>query len=328
MSTDHPNQSQSIRKPAVASQRAAEDQAVLAAEKLATFVPECLHGEDRAVVDAVMPVVREYVAAVKPAGPQQVRRFVRTMAKYLLNAVNNYESLDPESVLHPDAIDHFIVQVSKDNSDRSRHSTRWVLEKIGQAVAPHLWPTPRTRLGKHRVAAPYSATIEEAFRIAGVARCERGWPEDAAVVFGTLGMGLSGTEIANLSPNNVVSIAEGRLAVHVTGLHPRLVPIRAAYTDLAWSAIEAIAERTFVLSSSNRNAVHQVTARIVVKGHGKLVVARARSTWLKAHLTAGTPLPTIRKLAGPLAMNTLTDLVNYTAEELTSEEAALEGLRA
>ena len=275
-----------------------------------------------------MPVVREYVAAVKPADPQQVRRFVRPLAKYLLNAVKNYESLDPESVLHPDAIHHFVGQVSKEGSDHSVDTTLWTLERISQAVAPHLWPTARTRLRKHKVAAPYSATIEEAFRIAGAARCERGWPEDATVVFGTLGMGLSGTEIANLSPNNVVTIAEGRLAIHVTGLHPRLVPIRAAYTDLAWSAIEASAERTFVLSTSNRNAVHKITERIVVKGHGKLVVARARSTWLKAHLTAGTPLPTIRKLAGPLSMNTLTDLVNYTAEELTSEEAALEGLRA
>lgn len=81
-------------------------------------------------------------------------------------------------------------------------------------------------------------------------------------------------------------------------------------------------------TTSTRQEVHKLAERIVVKGHGRLLLARARSTWLKAHLLAGTSLPAIRRMAGPLSMNTLTDLVNYATERLTAEEAAIEGLRA
>ena len=323
-----PNHAQLVGEGSPASENAVEDHAAKAAEKLATFVPDCLQGEDRAVIDVVMAKARKYVALAKPGDPDEVRRFMRPMTAYLLHAVKNYESLDPESFLHPDEIDRYIAQVGKGESDSWKINARWVLDRIGQAVVPHLWPKKRTTFGKHNVAVPYSAVLEEAYRIEGFRKCKLGKPEAATVVFGSLALGLNALDIANLSPSSLVPVGEGRLAVHVTGPHARVVPIREAYTDLALAAIEASTGRPFVQTTSTRYQVHKVAERLVVKGHGRLVLARARSTWLQAHLLAGTSLPAIRKLAGPLAMNTLTDLVNYATEELTPEEAVLEGLRA
>ena len=62
-------------------------------------------------------------------------------------------------------------------------------------------------------------------------------------------------------------------------------------------------------------------------GDMSLSLRRARSTWLTAHLEAGTSLPVLREVAGPLAAATLDDLLGATTD-VSPEQAVTEALRA
>ena len=92
-------------------------------------------------------------------------------------------------------------------------------------------------------------------------------------------------------------------------------------------AVEFAGDGPFIRAAS-RNAVFIAAERVMVHGFGHLEFARARSTWLKAHLEAGTSLPALRAIAGPLSMNTLDALIGPISEALTPEAAAAEGLKA
>ena len=58
-----------------------------------------------------------------------------------------------------------------------------------------------------------------------------------------------------------------------------------------------------------------------------LSLRRARTTWVTAHLEAGTALPVLPEIVGPLATATLDDLLVATAA-VTSEQAVRQALRA
>ena len=96
---------------------------------------------------------------------------------------------------------------------------------------------------------------------------------------------------------------------------------------MALRAVEYADSDRFVTAKSS-NAVYAAARRVMVHGFGYLELARARSTWLQAHLKAGTPLAALRVIAGPLSMGTLDALLGSIPDALTPEAAAVEGLRA
>ena len=63
-------------------------------------------------------------------------------------------------------------------------------------------------------------------------------------------------------------------------------------------------------------------------GAERLSLRRARSTWLAAHLVAGTPLPALRAIAGRLSAYRLDMLLAALGDSLDAEAAAVQGLRA
>ena len=73
-------------------------------------------------------------------------------------------------------------------------------------------------------------------------------------------------------------------------------------------------------------AVSRAANRVSI-GDTALSLRRARATWLTAHLEAGTPLPVLREVAGPLSAATLDDLLGACAA-VTTEQAVTEALRA
>ena len=134
------------------------------------------------------------------------------------------------------------------------------------------------------------------FRLAGglpgrADRSKRMW-----TVCGSLGAGLRGVEIAASRTSDLQDIGDDRLAMRIRGRNPRLVPIRKDYTNLARAAIRASATDRFIPTNSH-NVVHSTVLRV----DPSLSLRRARSTWLVAHLTAGTPLAVLRRVAGPLS---------------------------
>ena len=122
---------------------------------------------------------------------------------------------------------------------------------------------------------------------------------------------------------------QGRLAVWVDpeGPSARLVPVRSGYTALLNRAVEHSNGQRFVAGTS-RNAVFALAKGIEVHGFGHFYLTRARSTWLQAHLLAGTSLAALRAIAGPLSLNTLDRLLGPVSQTIDPRDAALEGLGA
>ena len=76
------------------------------------------------------------------------------------------------------------------------------------------------------------------------------------------------------------------------------------------------------------NLVYNICARLDPGSGEGLVLRRARSTWILAHLLAGTPLPVLRQVAGPLSTNTLDGLLGHIKTAFDETEAVREALRA
>ena len=114
------------------------------------------------------------------------------------------------------------------------------------------------------------------------------------------------------------------------GRDARLVPIRACWTDTARQASTLAHQRAepcarFIVPQ-DRNAAARAANRIRI-GDTSLSLRRSRATWLTAYLEAGTPLPVLREVAGPLSAATLDDLLT-TARAVSSEQAIAEALKA
>ena len=308
-------------------QHTEDSEAANIAAKIATFVPLSMRSEDPEVLEAVMPTARHYVTRAKPGDPDEVRRFMRPVVGLLVRRIKDGETLDPEIDLHPDSIDYYVNHTCGDESRGLRHDWQWVLALVGQTIVPHLHPAKRRGVGKRRPVGTYAFHEEEAFVVVALLRCDLGWPGDAWVVVAVLGAGMNGTEARAAHPSDLFDLDGGRLAVRVKGRNARVVPIREPYVDLAHAVLEAAGDGPFIAATGS-NAVYGSTSRIAVDGGPSLSLVRGRLTWIKAHLVAGTKWPALRKIAGPVTMDLCSHLLSKAAEEISDEEALIEGLRA
>ena len=283
--------------------------------------------QDLQALEPLLPTVRQWVTAVPPRDAKQAQRFLRPAAGIAVWAYRELEATDPALVLHPNNVEHWCIRVNKHRSARWREKTRGTLRTLGRILNPDDWPPPTRRVGKQKIARPYTAAEEAEYRFAAnlsgwANRSKRMWVAAAA-----LGAGMRGTEIAVARTGDLRDIDGGRLAVQVRGRHPRLVPIRQNYTTLARKAADSSPTDRFFPTDA-RNAVHSVVGRLDPGDGQCLVLRRARSTWLVAHMVAGTPLAVLRRVAGPLSANTLDGLLDYTTDILNDNTAVMGALRA
>jgi len=240
-----------------------------------------------------------------------------------VGALRSFGNTDPTVVFHPSNIEQWTMSVCADRSMRWRQTTRSRLRALGRIVNPEGWPSPARKVGRQQIAQPYTTPEERVFRLAGrlpggANRSLRMW-----IVCGSLGAGLRGPEIASIRTSDIENLGDGRLAVRVRGRPSRLVPIRKDYTDLARAAAGASATDRLVPPDSS-DVVHTTARRL----SPALSFRRARSTWLVAHLVAGTPLGPLRKISGPLALSTLDELLPFATDAVDEQTAALGGLGA
>ena len=207
---------------------------------------------------------------------------------------------------------------------------RSVLRQVGRTVNLAGWPEQPDEVGRPPACAPYDAIDEALFReAAGLPGVDHPattlWVAAAAC-----GAGMRGPEISAAELGDLTEVQAGRLVVQVRGKDARLVPIRACWTDTARQASALAHQRAercarFIIPQ-DRNAAARAANRIRI-GDTALSLRRSRATWLTAHLEAGTPLPALREVAGPLSAATLNDLLGAT-NALTPEHAITEALGA
>lgn len=279
------------------------------------------------VLEPLLPTIRQWVTAVPPRDAKQAQRFLGATAEIAVWAHRTLGTVDPDLVLTPENVEYFSMRQNPYRSPKWRERIRWTLRTVGRAANPTAWPPPPQKVRPVKVAKPYTAVEEAGFVAAATLpgrgnRATRMW-----VVSAALGAGLKGTEITAARTADLETIESGRLMVQVRGTNRRLVPIRSPYTNLARTAAGLCAADRFI-TGDHHNAVHIVSQRLDPGDGQGLLLRRARSTWLAAHLNAGTPLSVLRKVAGPLSANTLDGLLAYTTTSFDDMTAVMGALRA
>ena len=293
---------------------------------LASWQPAGLDAEDMAAWAVVAPTVQVWVATAAPDTATAARNLLWAAARHTIYIWRTLGTLDPSVVWHPHNTAHFVMHVCADRSRRWRHCARSALQRVGRAVNPGGWrPAVKPEVGRAAAAAPYGPHDERLFALDAAMSQRPHRPACMWVVAGSLGAGLTGPELAAAGPHDLVELSGDALATHVRGRHRRLVPIRAAYTAMVREAAATAAGDRFI-AGGVRNP-HNVASRLNGEKPG-LVLRRARSTWLAAHLVSGTPLAALRIIAGPVGAQTLDSLLAHVGTELSPQDAAMLGLGA
>ena len=307
------------------------------AAMIATWIPALVKAPrdaamlDTATLEVVLPAARSWVAAANPPTPRMASQMMwatTRMATWALEIMGSADS----TILNPRNVDVWTTGVNSHRSKGWRTHARSLLRRVGRAANPQAWPEVSPVVGCRPVSSPYTADEETAFLLAaglpGAANhVGRLWAAGAA-----LGAGVNGAEILAAQISDVREIAGDRLAVQVRGRNERLVPIRACCTQTVRRAISLASEQQpetagrFIFS--DRLAGASKIANQISIGDQFLHLRRARSTWVAAHLLAGTRLPTLRKIAGSLSTRTLDELCAALAVSIDAEQAVMDGLRA
>ena len=300
---------------------------------VASYRPQCVFEDEveaappvviSSALPVVMPSVRVWVAAAAPASVSTAKTLMWATTRLAVWAHLVLSTVDPTVVLHPHNVHHFTTVVCAERPQRFRLTLRSALCRVGRAANPDGWDPLVPEFGRSRMPEPYSSATEAGFGLAAVMpgrkhRVARMW-----VVVGAFGAGLLGPQIAGAGPQDLVAMIGGRVGVQVG--NSRLVPVRAAYTDLALRAAQAADGDRFIAAKS-RNAVTSVAGRLIVAGEG-LSLRRARISWLAAHVTAGTNLAALHIISGRAGAQTLDSVLAHVAADISPEEAAIEGLKA
>ena len=290
------------------------------------WLPLAARTLDPETLALVEPHARSAVEATDPKAVKAAHRMLRASFGLTEWALNNLGFLNADTTWHPENVRVYVDEVNRRRSVDTRQELRWTLSELGRANS-RFWSPETEKLTRSGPATPYDLVEEAALRLVPFLKGEPGRPEELAVAGFSLGAGMNAPQIRLATSGDVIDMGNGRVGIEVKGNHARLVPIRADYTSMVLRAVEYADGDRFVKAKS-RNAVFCAAERVMVHGFGHLELTRARSTWLKAHLNAGTPLPALRVIAGPLSMNTLDALIGPVSESVTAQAAAVEGLKA
>ena len=297
------------------------------AKVLEHWHPQGWSDSDLQTLGLIRDTVRDWVVKAAPQNPHVARRLLRTTALLTLWAHRTLGTIDVRTVLDPRNVEYWVMKVNSDRSPVWRESTRGALRTVGRAAYPAGWPAPPRRVGRLIVPAPYPQPEETAFvraaKLAGRSnRAGRLW-----VVAGAFGGGLYGRELDRARVDDIIEVANGRLAIRARGPKVRLVPFRKGYTKLVLQAVNTAGNARFVTTTGG-NGVYWISGGLDTGDGEGLSLRRARSTWLQAHLVAGTPLAALRRVAGPISANTLDVLLQDVAVSLDDTQAVMEALWA
>lgn len=281
---------------------------------------------------AVLPLVREWVAAAEPAGAKAARRLMWAAAPMAVWLRGVSGSLDA-AMLTGRNVEVWVNTVNGHRPASWRNAARSSLRRLGRAVNPGGWPQTET-IGRRPVAEPYDSETEAVLLLAAGLPGRGGEAARLWVAAAGCGAGLTGVEMLAARTGDLIELGDGRLGVAVRGRRPRTVPVRSRWTGAVRDAARLALLRESETSCSGvrfvlgcKNAVSQVAAGLDF-GEGGFSLRRARSTWIAAHLAAGTPYLALRAIAGGLSADTLAKLAEATDKQTGAEQAVIEGLRA
>lgn len=289
------------------------------AEKVADWgPPRPLTAEERAAWNEVEDTSRECVAKAAPPTPDAASTDLWAVSRYTIWGQLDLGTLDPKILWTEHNIEYFVaVALDAGRPEPWCHAMRTALYRVGRVVNPDGFAPLLPAIGRAEVPDPYPSSAEHAFALDVAMPGRRNEVARAATLSLACGAGLQGAAIARIGPQHILRRGNGRVAVRVDD---RLIPVREPYTDMILRAARECDGDRFV-PGINHSSVATVARRIKGSDGRGLLLRRARTTWLVAHLVAPTPLAALRKFTGPLGGDTLTALLEYASDELDPEEA-------
>ena len=292
------------------------------------WLPLTARDMDPALRAADQPEIQDCLRRAAPCHRAQAQENLRAMYLFLPWVLRNRETLAKRVVWHPHTVEAYMDDIKDSYSLEWRQNHRLFLTRVARKANPLGFPRRPAPLGRSPLAEPYSAAMEAALCLAAELRClQQGTASELFTVVGSLGAGMAGCEIKNTEPRHMINLTEDRRGILVFGEHERVAPIRAPYTRLAELAVAAANGQRFIAKTS-KNLVYVAAARVAVKNAGHLSFRRARNTWLRAHLLAGTDLLDLERCSRPVKTEALTALLQVTARDIDPMEAALRALKA
>ena len=284
---------------------------------------------DPALVAEVLEFCRPLAAAVHPENADQARHLMGALFLISQWARQRGMQMKASVVLHPQNVRKWILSENQNRKHSwQKGSLRWI-RKAAVASGVDGWAQNRIVLPRGGPAPPYDAQQEESYRQQASQKYRPNRQEWMLIAAGSLGFGLSGREIQQIRRDDLEDMGGGRVAVRVGGRNPRLVPGRKLWTPTALLAAEAAdgdSDGGPLITAVGAHHVYDIAKKFTARDRGGLSLPRARSTWLAAHLRAGTPLPALRKIAGPVSADTLNALLAHAADDLDDDTAARQAM--
>lgn len=266
--------------------------------------------------EARWPQVQELVVAQVlrlNVGLETMRRCIRALAYLTSWCVDQHIPIDVEHVLDPDTVERYCTE-GLSGTEASMSRVRGDLRRLGRtltATAP--WEPLPAPLSRTKLPPPYSraelALIER--DIARQATALRRQTASATSLLG-LGAGLDGRWNTKVRGTAVKKVG-GLVVVEVPDPAARRVVVRAGFAEDLLGLAAAAGEGLLIGDRKvSKNASSEFAADIIIDG-GRIPFspARLRSTWLVAHLEAGTQLPTLLQAAGMRTFGSLGDLLGF-----------------
>ena len=249
------------------------------AAMLAGWRPRGWSAADTDTLDTAIADVRRWVAATRPATARRTRRMLRYVSGLVLWCLRETGSADVRLVLHPANVDHWVMSANVARPRGWQHSARRDLTTVGRANNPQAWAPAPTPAGRSITPAqPYDRRAEQSFMVSAQITGRANPAARRWLVAATLGGGLSGTEAAAATADDLIDVGNKRIAVRVGGRHPRIVPVRRRYQPLVDQAVATVDTSTDdrFITSSNRNAAYHLAQQLAPSGSAGLVLPRAR----------------------------------------------------
>ena len=274
--------------------------------------------------------VREWVLAAAPQGHSHAVKLLAITARLAAWAVEQGLPVDPERVLHPDAVERFVAVARAGERDGTRATYRSRLRRVAVAATRKAPWSPPVKIPRPGHRAPYTPADLGLLLAAG----SRIADPDRARAFVMVPVGLAAgpqpAELLLLTADHITVGRDGLVDVLVGAGTPaeRLVVADAAYGPLLLAAAAATPDGPLLTDSAGKNAVASLSLLARPDGKCPAVSAqRLRTTWL-ARLLARVPLGEAMRAAGLTSACALGDLIAYApAGDPTALRAAAAGPR-
>ena len=283
--------------------------------------------------ERVAPEVRRAVAMTMSRSGYSPAQLLGSLSQLALYADAHGQPADARIWLAREMIESFIAAGAPALAESTRANYRARLLRLREAViGPDLVSGNTGRLSGSQASAPYSpAQRAELWSQAGTQptpALRRGCKLLMALGFGC---GLDSHEIVPLRVHDVrVTSADGPVVVNVRGRRARLVLCRRPWEHVLADLVAQAEPGTWLFrpeaSARAKNTVTNFLARTHTEQDApRLVMARARASWIVEHIDNNTPLSALIAASGVDTLHAFSRFMQYFTP--LDPDAAQEALR-